>query len=116
MVNVKAVLSQIKLAPWYRNVEWEIQPITCITETGLEGPYARFRIVYDEPDVVTGIIDSQYARWWYIEAGMTNEALIKSAWLALTVSDEHRRRESFSVAGRRVFDPHKPIFKEAFLK
>lgn len=115
--TVQDVLKGITLAPWYRECAWKVQALdpghaympearTYIVGTG---PVARFRIEYLEPDTETGIVERQHARWWYVEPHMTRDDIIKTAWLALTVSDEHRRREGFQVDGVRIFNPHNPL-------
>lgn len=115
--DVQRVLEQIQLASWYRECEWEVQEVTAWiypdgwSRADVNGPTARFRIVYNEPDVETGETKWQYARWWYVEPDFSEENLIKTAWLALTVSDEHRRREGFTVNGKRIFSPHTSIMK-----
>lgn len=70
----------------------------------------RFRIKYTEIDSqYEQFEEEQFSRWWYIERDMDEEAVVKTAWLALTVSDEHARREWFKVDDRRIFSPHNRI-------
>lgn len=124
--DVREILSTIQLPTWYREVEWHTEPVHgfCFPPIVpavqldnflfkradmVDGPTARFRIEYMEPDVDTGALERQYARWWYVEPDWNAEAVIKTAWLALVVSDEHRRREAFSVNGQLIFEPHKKL-------
>lgn len=108
--DVKRTLSKVEIAAWYRNVEWNVQDFRYSVADG-PNIIARFRIEYDEPDVDTGKMERQLARWWYVDEQFTEESLIKSAWAALTMSDEHRRREAFIFEGQRIFSPHNPLSK-----
>lgn len=101
--NIVELLSYTTFAPWYREGYWATEALPF--NTGL--PRTRFRLEYmeqdaDDPDR----FDLQCGRWWYVEQDMDAEALLKTAWLAVTVSDEHRRREGFEFKGQRPFNPH----------
>ena len=111
--NMCKVLESIRLADWYRKGEWFSQFIRGNERDIAEGiaNVGRFRIQYVEADNETGEVQMQYGRWWYVEADFSEEALIKTAWLAVAVSDEHRRREGFLVNEFRTFDPHAPLRK-----
>lgn len=107
--DIRAVLDRIKLG---RGRRLEVQDTTTFATP------IRFRITYIEADAdnyanfpwdENPVVEAQYGRWWYIERDMSEEAIIKTAWLALTVSDEHARREWFRVDGVQIFSPHNRI-------
>lgn len=102
------IIQDCKLAPWYRAGEWGYETL----EWGFpEYPIARFRIEYDEVDSDDGkTMQRQLGRWWYIEPDFTREAIIKAAYLAITVSDEHRRREGFLYNKATPFNPHTHLY------
>lgn len=108
LARVEHDLSLITLAPWYREAAFKVE-ITSTTHHPSTWAPVRFRIEYMEPDTVTGTPELQRGRWWYVEHDFSDEAIIKTAWAALTMSDEHRRREGFAFNGHRIFDPHKKV-------
>lgn len=109
-VDVKRIINKIKLATFYREGEcfWEFEPVDWwhLGSNLDNAPIARFRFCYYESDTETGVSEVQRARWWYVEDTMDEEAIVRTAWMALGVSDEHRRREAFKYDGRMVFNPH----------
>ncbi len=107
--DVKAILAGIALPDWYRNIRWGVEALPF--PPGGRWPPVRFRIEYDEPDVETGQMETQRARWWYVEPDFDEERVVKAAWLALRISDEHRQREAFTYKGRRPMDPHRSIIE-----
>jgi hypothetical protein len=72
-------------------------------------PKIRFRVEYMEPDADTGDPELQCGRWWYVEDYFTKQDIVKAAWAALTMSDEHRRREGFRYKNAQVFSPHNAV-------
>lgn len=106
LAQTEQVLSAITLAPWYREAAFTVE---FNDKAGHAWAPVRFRIEYMEPDTVTGTPELQCGRWWYVETDFSDEAILKTAWAALTMSDEHRRREGFMHNGHRIFDPHKKV-------
>ena len=90
---------------------WEIAatPIRMMSTDRYED-ILKFRITYYEPDTDTGQPEKQHGRWWYVEDHWSHDDLVKTCWLAITISDEHRRREWFKVNGVAVFNPHQSLF------
>lgn len=50
----------------------------------------------------------QRGRDWYV-AGMSEDAIIKTAYAAIKMAEEHELMENFRVDGVMVFNPHTPI-------
>ena len=64
------------------------------------------RVIYDEPDVMSGVVEEQHGRWWPIERKWHNGQIVQTCLKALLTSLEHRAREHFTWRGRNVFQPH----------
>lgn len=54
--------------------------------------------------------EPQYGRAWLV-TGMTEDAIITTAFCAIKLAEEHEVLENFLVDGVRVFNPHTPIAK-----
>lgn len=61
---------------------------------------------YLEPDTVTGVIDTQVTRRWFISPHMTDSEIVRTAFKCIITSMEHRAREWFTYRGRSIFGPH----------
>ena len=55
---------------------------------------------------VTGEKELQQGRTWWVEDPSNEDAVIKTAFLAIEVAERHEMMESFLVDGVRPFDPH----------
>ena len=97
MVNA---LRRIELRGRDDGYRWDVHPVTMA-----------FRLVYDEPciDDPSGPDVPQFGRWWMLSSDMTEESVIKTAFMAIEASNGHRLREQFHVDGVRVFGPHIPL-------
>lgn len=61
---------------------------------------------YMEADTVTGVIESQLTRRWFISPHMTDSEIVRTAFKCIITSMEHRTREWFTYKGRAIFGPH----------
>lgn len=64
------------------------------------------QVVYDEADVDTGQVQTQYARKWYLSPYSTKTEIVETAYAACLRSMKHVVREWFTYKGRRVMSPH----------
>lgn len=64
------------------------------------------RVVYEEPDVMTGVRETQEGRWWLINHGWAPGQIVQTCFKAVLTSLEHRGREHFTWRGRAVLQPH----------
>jgi hypothetical protein len=64
------------------------------------------QVYYDEPDVMTGINETQYGRKWLIEPDATEGQIVSTLFKAILTSLEHRCREHFTYRQVPVFCPH----------
>lgn len=62
--------------------------------------------VYDEPDIITGIVEPQHTRRWLLSPTMVKSELVQTAFKCALTSMEHRTREHFLYKGERVYGPH----------
>ncbi len=61
---------------------------------------------YLEADTVTGKIEMQYTRRWFLSPEMTSSEIVSTAFKCALTSMEHRTREWFLYRGRAVYQPH----------
>lgn len=64
------------------------------------------QVLYQEPDVMTGVVEDQRGRKWVIPAGSAPGQVAQTLLKALLTSLEHRCREHFLFRGRPVLQPH----------
>lgn len=64
------------------------------------------RAWYKEPDITTGRVETQWTRYWPIDASWNKGQLVQTAFKCVLTSHEHRAREHFTYQGERVFGPH----------
>lgn len=87
---------------------FEIADAAAYSATGREGGWL-VRVVYDEPDIKTGVPETQRARRWFISENETVDDVINTVFAAVMRSYDHVVREHFTYKGQRVFSPHFPI-------
>lgn len=69
-----------------------------------------FRVQFLAPDALSGRLEVQDGRWWPIIPGqVTEDHIVKTAFLAIQTAEEHEMREAFRYRGRSVFGPHLPV-------
>lgn len=68
------------------------------------GAYVQVR--YYEKCILTGDLQLQCARKWYISLYSTESEIVETCFKALRISNEHVLKEHFTYKGRRVFSPH----------
>ncbi len=84
---------------------------------GYEGPdhphAARIylQIRYDAPCTKTGEMAEFRGRKWYLSEHMTDDEIVKTAWLAFETAVRHELLEGFRMANVPVFNPHTPFDK-----
>lgn len=64
------------------------------------------RVVYDEADVNTSVIQVQRSRPWFIEPTVTESEVVETVYAATMRSYDHVVREHFLYRGARVYSPH----------
>jgi len=61
---------------------------------------------YKERDIVSGEIETQYTRRWFLSPEMVKSEIIATCFKCIITSMEHRTREHFTYNGRRIYGPH----------
>lgn len=69
-----------------------------------EGFY--IQVSYDEPDVDTGVNESQNGRKWYVSSHSVPSEVVQTCLKAVLTSMEHRAREHFLYNGVAIYGPH----------
>lgn len=64
------------------------------------------QIQYMEVDIVTGKLEKQSARKWYVSPFSTETEIVETAFKAARVSMDHVLKEHFKYEGVRVYSPH----------
>lgn len=64
------------------------------------------RANYDDKDVYSGDLQTQFTRRWLLSPQSTDSEIVQTAFKACLTSMEHRTREHFKYRGARVFGPH----------
>ena len=109
LIRIEEILNRIVMAPSGISMrhDWQI----CLLPKG----DVKIRCGFWRIDTDTGTLGKGYGRWWLIDAGSTEKAILMTAWLALQQVVAHELLESFSYryndgeAPVRVFDPHKSL-------
>ena len=74
----------------------------------IEGGYL-IQLQCAEKDVATGAREMYRGRQWYIRRGASRGEIVRTAYLAAAVWQEHEARESFTYRGARIFGPHHDV-------
>lgn len=91
--KLRAILDMVKYKSWYLHVN---------TEDGR--PYLQWQ--FTGPCAVTGKVEHQPCRKWFLSQHMTEGELVQTAFAAALQAEEHECREFFMYAGHRIMNPH----------
>ena len=61
---------------------------------------------YLEADTVTGKVEEQLTRRWFLSPNMGRSEIVGTAFKCIITSMEHRTREWFLYRGRAIYQPH----------
>jgi len=67
------------------------------------------QVVYEEADIVTGKVETQRSREWYLWEGASETDVVHTAFAAVMRSYDHVVQEHFMYKGVRVYSPHVDI-------
>lgn len=73
---------------------------------GFMGAGFYLQLVYQEKDIITGKVEEQHTRKWYISNHATKTEVVQTLLKAALTSAEHIVREHFLYRGERVYMPH----------
>lgn len=66
------------------------------------------QVKYKAPCNKTGKLTEWGGRKWYLSSHMTDDEIVKTAWVAYKSAIEHEVMETFKVDGKILFNPHTP--------
>lgn len=72
----------------------------------LDGNRPVLQVEFEGEDVVTGAIEKQKCRKWFLSYHMCNNELVGTAFNAIRAAEEHETREFFKYKNERVMNPH----------
>lgn len=72
----------------------------------LDGDRPVLQVEFEGEDVVTGVIEKQKCRKWFLSYHMCNNELVGTAFKAIQAAEEHETREFFKYKNERVMNPH----------
>jgi hypothetical protein len=72
----------------------------------IDGARPVLQVEFQGADAVTGKIETQKCRKWYLSYHMCNNELVGTAFKAIQAAEEHETREFFRYKNVRVMNPH----------
>lgn len=90
------------IADEIRYKDWMLQTL------GDDGEGVYLSWAWPAPCVNTGIVSIQHSREWVV-TDMDEEGIVKTAFAAAKMAEEHECAENFNYKGRRIFDPHRKL-------
>ena len=91
--RVREVLSEVR----FKDATYLVEEI--------DGGYL-IQIRNAEEDVTTGVREMYRGRQWFLRREASKDEIVRTAFLAAAVWQEHEARESFTYRGARIFGPH----------
>lgn len=76
------------------------------TAKEMREPRVFIQMIYEAPDTKSGQVNSWKGAKWYLTEYMTDDEIVKKAYLAFRTCIEHEVLESFKVDGIILFNPH----------
>lgn len=110
LLRISTLLSRVS----FRFIGMKLTLITKYDQKAYENGRSAFRteprvyiqIVYWAPNHGKGVKKMWKGRKWYLSEYMTDDEIIKTAYLAFRTCIEHEILESFLVDGKLLFNPH----------
>lgn len=101
---VKEILSKINFAKYSCiDMGWDF-------EVKQEGGLFLIRTSFMRKDINDGVFDKGWGRWHTTPIeGVTETAIIMTAWVCVKMIVEHELMEGFEYMQRKVFNPHKNL-------
>ena len=75
------------------------------------GDHVYVQVYYNEPDVMSGVVEEQRGRKWLLPPGQVVGQIVQTCFKAILTSLEHRAREHFLWRGKPVLEPHLDLEK-----
>lgn len=101
--EVAHILSEISFGQSCLNLKWMFE---C---KEIEDGFL-IRASFERPDVYkNGEIGIGYGRWMHTPKDSSRSAIVKTAWLCVSLIVTHELMESFNFKGCAIFSPHKSV-------
>jgi hypothetical protein len=84
---------------------FKITPVT-VLDHGEASFGMHLQVCYDEPDILTGKIERQESRPWFISETAGESEVVDTVFACVMRSYDHVVKEHFTYKGKRVFSPH----------
>lgn len=102
LINITASVMSINI-----KLRAKHDSITPTTESGVE-PRVYIQAIYESPCSKTGEMMEWKGRKHYLSEHMTDDEVVKTAYVAVKMAVEHEVMEGFKFAGVTIFNPHVP--------
>jgi hypothetical protein len=100
--EIEQILSGISWKPSCVDMNWDWQ-VESIDNGHL------IRTTFQRPDTHTGEMGTGYGRWMHVPTNVSEDGVVKTAWLCAELIVRHELMEAFLYKNKRIFDPHKSI-------
>lgn len=92
--KLRGILSNISFRDWW----FEVQN---------KGDGFLMQAVFMGPDTITGKVEEQRCRKWYISSHAVDGEVVRTAWKAIEAAVVHEAAEEFYYKATRIYDPHR---------
>lgn len=109
--HLRATMERVSFKPSCLDMGWGWEVEGGIFDARARGVFVAWRIrcSFQRPERDSGEVGTGFGRWWLIERGTTESAVVKTMFAAAKMIVEHELLEAFKVDGRRPFDPHRTV-------
>lgn len=91
--EIRLIVAEVEYAGWTFHV-------------GEDGPRPYLQVQFDAPDLLSGELERQHGRKWWLSSHMTKSEIVSTAFKAVLTAVEHEARETFRYRGTAIFGPH----------
>lgn len=105
--KIKEIVKRISFAPSNLDMGWEWETKEITIEGGEKG--FAIRTTFKRPDTITGEMGQGFGRWYLMSEDISDDGVIKTAWMCAEQIIKHELMEAFLVDKKRIFNPHKSL-------
>ena len=108
--KIKEVLDNVSMDNTSLDFKWKFEISNLIHDY----PYDTIdghliNVSFERPDTETGIIATGRGRKEFIHSDVSEDSIVKTAWLLIELVIRHELMEAFKYKGVRIFNPHTPV-------
>lgn len=108
--QLRDVLSGISFNPSCVNMDWQWDIKSVYANNNATVGWL-INTYFQRPDTHTGEVGTGKGRQMFIPFGDSISGVVKTAWLCAELVVRHELMEAFCFNGRRLFDPHKSVYR-----